>query len=392
MSDTPNLSRIDRLQGYLAHDPGNNILAGELCDLLIEENRVADARVLVVGFLSRSPSDPHFRYRLAVIAQRENSLGEARNLLSGLVSEGIADPIVMLAWGRLQLDLGEYQGAADTLAKLGTPDTSESLRSVACFLRVRSLHHLGELNSAITLAEVLLGQPQRPDVGSALTGALASLYLDADRKEDAARLIRRAAEFGTPNAEVMMVGGFLSLGDADIQVARQQFEASLSASPNMGRAHLGLGLSYAASGDLGKAAEAIERSTREMPAHLGGWHALGWTKLLQKDLEAAEQAFGIAMEKDRNFGETYGGLAIVAALRGERDAALELIRASQKLDRQSLNAATAALLLKHGVGLDHPEFFNRALKMLEGKAIFQDADIQKIFNKLVARDPEKLLH
>jgi hypothetical protein len=70
--------------------------------------------------------------------------------------------------------------------------------------------------------------------------------------------------------------------------------------------------------------------------------------LMGHELDAAEQAFQSAMTHDHNFGETYGGLAIVAALKGQRQEADEFIRTAAKLDKRGSNLGVAVVLLRSG--------------------------------------------
>ena len=66
---------------------------------------------------------------------------------------------------------------------------------------------------------------------------------------------------------------------------------------------------------------------------------------------AAENILALAL--DRNFGETHGGLAVVAALQGRRAEAEVAIRRAQGLNAQGLSGAFAQMLL--GRDVHHPE-------------------------------------
>jgi len=59
----------------------------------------------------------------------------------------------------------------------------------------------------------------------------------------------------------------------------------------------------------------------------------------------AEAAFNKSLEIDRNFGETHGGLAVIALLRGARAEAERLAEISLRLDRQSFAGHFAQSLL-----------------------------------------------
>jgi Flp pilus assembly protein TadD len=62
-------------------------------------------------------------------------------------------------------------------------------------------------------------------------------------------------------------------------------------------------------------------------------------------MPAAQLAFENALDLDRNFGESHGGLAVVQALRGQTEEAEESIRRAHKLDPQGLSARYAQAVL-----------------------------------------------
>jgi Flp pilus assembly protein TadD len=85
-------------------------------------------------------------------------------------------------------------------------------------------------------------------------------------------------------------------------------------------------LTAAYEGDLAGAMQALKAAVAVMPEHLGSWHALAWMQMLSQDLAGAESSLQEALARDASFGETYGGLALLAALRGDRVAAEAHVR------------------------------------------------------------------
>ena len=91
--------------------------------------------------------------------------------------------------------------------------------------------------------------------------------------------------------------------------------------PEIGRAWVGLGTLALLERDLPRAQTLLARGAEFMPGHVGSWHVLAWAYLLGGDLEKAAQILEKSVQMDRNFAEAHGGLAAVAALRGDRTAA-----------------------------------------------------------------------
>ena len=371
--------RLALLETYLRQDPGNESLRAEFIDQLIQAGRFDDAQVHAETALRLSPGDAPSRYRLAVIEHHSNRLQEARDLLAGLVADGVVEPAVRFELARVQSARNELDACAQTLRALAEQELPEFLAAQVALLHVRLLHRQGDLEGAVAHAERFLkAAPDSPEV----TAALATLYLDGQRVQDAAALYQRAEAAGPLNSEMLAAGGFVALDAADLAAAQQRFEHSLSISPGLGRSLLGLGLVHAAAGRLGPATTALGEATRSMPTHLGSWHALAWMQLLGKDVDAAERSFNEALAVDRTFGDTHGGLAIVAALRGDRATAEGHIRTGQRLDRRSLNVGLASTLLRHGT-MNTPEFLDSALEMLEKQALSRNPGMRASFLKLL---------
>jgi Tfp pilus assembly protein PilF len=372
--------RAARLEHYLHQDPGNASLRADLIDHLIGAGRLDEAKAHALVALRGNPADHPTRYRLAVIEHHAGRLEAARDELSRLLDEGITEQNVRLELARVQAALGNLQAALVTLDQLAAQPMPEALAPVVALLHVRTLHWAGEIDAAITRAERHLQlQPDTPPVVS----ALATLYIDARRMADAARLFEAAQAAGNADTEMLAVGGFLALDAADVAVAQQRFEDSVARTPRLGRAQLGLGLTYAATGRSAEAKQALHQATRAMPTHLGSWHALAWMQLLDGEIEAAEQSFNSALAANRKFGDTYGGLAIIAAMRQDRASAERLIRTGERLDRASLNVAVARVLLQHKGAMHTPQFLDSALKMLHQQALSPNPEMRTMFERLL---------
>jgi Tfp pilus assembly protein PilF len=83
-----------------------------------------------------------------------------------------------------------------------------------------------------------------------------------------------------------------------------------------------------------------------MPSHVGTWHGQGWCELLQRRYASALDAFERALALDRNFAETHGGLAVVHARRGDRDAAMQAIERAMRLNKHGFAARYAQAVLE----------------------------------------------
>jgi len=67
-------------------------------------------------------------------------------------------------------------------------------------------------------------------------------------------------------------------------------------------------------GDLPTALAYFDNALATMPGHIGTWHGKAWAQLLSSDLPGAQRSFTSALDLDRNFAESHGGLAVALAL------------------------------------------------------------------------------
>ena len=103
-----------------------------------------------------------------------------------------------------------------------------------------------------------------------------------------------------------------------------------------------------------------------MPGHIGTWHGQGWAQLLDHDLEAAQKSFGTALEMDRNFSESHGGLAVVLALRKQDVLARQHAEKALRLDKNNLSGRYAQALL-NGEVKDTVAIRKLAQRLLAGR-------------------------
>jgi tetratricopeptide (TPR) repeat protein len=215
--------------------------------------------------------------------------------------------------------LGQYGEAKEQLqvivelpdAPAGTP-----------VLLARALHHLGEVDDGIARLDRHL--EQMPDDVEA-QGVMALLALDASDLASAGKWAKKALEGDGRNVDALVTMGSLALERQDGTEAKKYFDAAVARQPKSGRAWAGAGLSDMLSMQLDKAKIDLERAVEYMPG--------------------AEAALVKSLEIDRNFGETHGGLAVVAVLQGRVDEAQRLSRIALRLDPMSFAGRFAQSLL-----------------------------------------------
>ena len=353
-------AELERVERYLAADPGNALLLGRAIDLCLSLGRIDTALEHADAALRLAPGDPFIQHRHGSVLIARGQLDEAARVFEVLLPQvGDANVAFNLALVRYRQHrfadaraaLAPYMNAADVSAQTAT-------------LYLRILHHLGEFAEA---HEVV--RRQMPDCGNdaEFLSAASLLLFDDDQLEEAQRLSTAALAGGARPLEALVVAGSLALGRDEADTANALLNEALTLNPNDGRSWAGLGMASLLNGDTAGAKVHLERAVANLPTHIGTLHALGWCQIMRGELAQAEQTFRKALALDRNFGESHGGLAVVSALQGKKGEAEEGVQRALRLDPEGLSARYAQMVLS-GVVNDPVKFRKLALRLVSRRS------------------------
>lgn len=336
------MSSLQRLSAFLAQDPGNPELACEVFD-------------------------QHFA---------AGSFAEARGTLEPLPEEGQALVSVRFRYARLDLVTGEYRRAEDNLVCLqatghdGPTIAHDIVFAQLCQRNLDGAH--ASLETALTrhgetaalrilqarialmrkdyaAAQAALDDALRLDPADATTQGLRALaWLDAGDEAQALNIAAACLAQHPDQHEALLAAGTASLWRGDAQLAGQHYGRALDRFPNSGRALSGMGQCHMLAGDLDQARTTLERAVVAMPDHVGTWHALAWIQLLSGELAIAEKSYLEALDLDRNFAESHGGLAVVALLDERYEEGEDAMKRALRLDPACVSGRYArSLWLQH---------------------------------------------
>jgi len=370
-------ARLTRVEGYLKSDPSNIELLGMAIDLSLAVGDVGRAAAHAGAARARHPSNPFVEYRYGHTLIAQGKWQEAAPLFAALLA---AHPHVNVAYSLAdcQLRAGEYADALQTLAPFRD---DPALPPEAVTLMLRALHHLGDFEGATALADA---QGARMNNDTDFLSAASLLHLDNGQVEQAAALAERVLAGGQRPVEALVTSGTVALARTDTDLAIERFNEVLAKNPSEGRSWSGLGTASLLRQDLANARTQLEHAVRLMPTHIGSWHALGWCQLFDKDLAGAEQSFSTALALDRNFGESHGAMAVVAAYKGERDAAKEAVERALRLDPTCL-AARYAQMVMNGQTEDPERFKAIAYRFLAGHKTVSGEAVTDVVERLLGR-------
>lgn len=379
------LARLSRLLDYLAQDPHNPSLLGEVADEQMSQGEFAAARATLQHLLARQPGDAHTRYRLAVATRASGDAAAAALALQALLTEGHTHPAVRQELARAHGQQGDWAAVLAALEVLQAGALPPPEGDAVWLMRIRAHHHLGHLEDGLAQARdwEAARAGNLPLSGRA---AIATLMLDAEQLDGAARVVSGVqAQLVASHAELATAAGFVRLAAGEAREAMAHFTQSAQRDPGSGRAHLGLGLALASQGELPRALDALRAAVAATPSHLGSWHALAWVQLLQDDLPGAQASFEQALAQDDTFGETHGGLALIAALRGEVAASERHLRTASRLDPQSTHVLVTRAVLERGPQQAGASWLAPALQRFMGVAAARNPALQAMLDSALAR-------
>lgn len=342
------LSRLERLGGYLRTDPDNlSLLRDYATEALDAGEYRAGIEALRRAATLQAPSLDE-RLALAQALRRDGRSEEALSELGKDSGQWPGHPWVAL---ETALCLFAQRAFHDALDALVDPPADDPLAGDVTALRIRLLHHLGQLDDAAALVD-RAGDTPAPAVARAGLPVL----VDQSRLEDALSLAASLVDAQPPGSatpyEVCEPFAAAALDAGEAEVAREWTHAALAQRQDDGRMWLLEGLARLAANAAREAIDPFQRAASLMPTHAGSHLALGWACIAAGDLTRARGAFEDGVAADPNFAEGHGSLAVLAAMQHQAADAETLIRKAQRLDAQCASALWARQLLHGRTGTD----------------------------------------
>ncbi len=255
------------LKGYLAQDPGNLQLLGDVAIAALHAGDRDGARQRVEAlFKGESTPGPLISdVGRAALATGQYEL--ARDIFSQLRDEGETSPVTAYNLAYALSGLGESEAAL----ALVNEDLAAALPEAAA-LRVQLLHAQGLFDEAMEAARGFLELFPK---NGALQAAVTVLALDVEDEPLAAALARQIPD----RPEGLMTLGTLVLGEGRAAEALELFDRSVALQRYNPRALIGRGLARLGIGDADAAAADIDQGAEQFGDHIGSWIAAGWAMM-----------------------------------------------------------------------------------------------------------------
>jgi len=336
------LERLQRLESYLATDPGNMQLLSDAFETAISAGEFDRAEALLAQGNASGTDTAAWKFKESNLRIAQRRLDEAWEVLQALQQNTGAHPAIIQNLAFIAFLQQQYKQCYDLLRPLIDETSNGAADSSLQVLWLRTLHRLTLLQEALNWYD---RQIANNTLASDAAGVASLICIDADRLEQARQLSEQALKANPQQIEALVARASVALALRDANGARQLLTNALQQNPQDGRSWSALGFAEMLAGDLDKATQHFRQAVVFMPAHIGTWHGLGWARLMSRDIKEARDAFEQALSLDRNFGESHGAMAVVQALQGEREQALQSIERAKRLDKAGLSAHYAESIL-----------------------------------------------
>ncbi len=356
-------TRLDRLLSYLKDDPDNASLRIDIFDVALQAGHLELAEQQLAFARDADFDSDSWTMREGNLRIAQKRYDDAEHTLDTLQLKIGPHPSIAQNLGFIAALRGNYTDCFATIKHWAEVSPATPIDPGLQSMWLRCLHHLHQLDAALNWVEQRL---QCQTLHNEALGVASLIAVDASQLDKAKTWSELSLRGNPALTEAMLARATVALSDRDATLAKKYVQQILDRHPESGRAWSALGFAQMLELDIGAARSSLEKATRFMPEHIGTWHGLGWACLLAKDYTAAQRAFEAALERDRNFGETYGGLAVIAAMQGQRDVAEDHLRRAVGLDSKGMSAQYAKALLD-GILSDDKSIHRFARQIMSGR-------------------------
>jgi tetratricopeptide (TPR) repeat protein len=320
-------------RGAVALNPRSARVRRRLAAAWLEAGEAARARDVLEGVLEMRPRDEASYHMLAevelALANFDAAESAARRLIE-LEPDGLRGPYVL---SQVFERRHEYQRVVETLAPL--LEQARAMRPQR--LLVEMLDQLGRayqwLEDAEGAARVYEDAVSLMPSSPGFQARLAQAYVDADRRDDAVRLLARARGASPDNLTLAIIEADLHGRQGDVDEGEGLLLDLLAANRDVPRAHLALASFYSEHDRLNEATLVLEAAQEQFPRETSILFLLG-AVLEQSDRFAdAERAFRRVLDRDPEHAQALNYLGYMLADRGERlDESVALIARAVETD------------------------------------------------------------
>jgi len=379
-------SQLQRWLSFLEQDPKNTHLISSILELALEISQVDVLNRMITHLQTQDIDEPQLNRLASLVCLQLGKLQEAVIFGENVLGTEFENATVLHNLAYAQLYLGDYQKAQNLLQPV--IEFSSALDANTYVLYARIMHHLECPEDAIHALEKAIAL--NPSHAEAL-GNLALLQYETDHNlsdyANAKATALKAISINPYQLEALLALAEIQLNERSISQARSSFNLILEHHPQSGRAWSGLGQLEFYETHIDQAEKHLLTAVEYMKDHVGTWQVLGWCYVLKNNIEKAAWAFETSLPLNTEFADSYGGLAVVAAMRQDINTAHQLIQQAFELDENSMAATFAEYVLLSNAGSAEAAQ-QKMNSVLTRRAPSSDQSGQSLVNAWLAQHPD----
>ncbi len=230
-------------------------------------------------------------------------------------------------------------------------------------LLMRALYLQGDFKKALEIQNFISPEEVTPEA----LGLISLINLDSGSIEIARKQANGVLAVSPYNVDALIVEASMQVFHQNINNANELLDRCLQAMPHIGRAWSLKGQVAFLSFDFDSAFSHLTQALIYMKDHIGTWHLYAWTCLLRNQITEAKEAFNTSLELNNKFGDTYGGLAVIAFVENDIVSAEKLAKKGLRLDKSSASSHYAKSLLEEKAG-DEQQAISRIKELLSNES------------------------
>ncbi|MFZ6778070.1 tetratricopeptide repeat protein [Undibacterium sp. Ji83W] len=292
---------------------------------------------------SRQTDAAAWQFRASNLYLAQGRLQDAQVVLIGLEELQGPHPSIIHNLAYIYFQKNDFTAALALLDK-GLNDTGNNVQDISQLqvLWLRCMHRSLKLEEAL---EYALQQQKLNRLSDQATGIASLVAVDLGNMELAATWARQALESHPEQVEALVANATVALAQKNTDLSRECLLRALTKNATDGRVLSLLGFTEMYDMKIDQALPYLQDAVVYMPKHIGTHLGLGWLYFIQRDLDAASAEFETALALDRNFSESHGAIAVIAATQNQIEKAEQHIELALRLDKSNFSAPYAQAIL-----------------------------------------------
>lgn len=337
-------ARVARLESYLNSDPDNNVLLIDAFETALQAGLFSKAEQFLALAQSRQADLAAWQFRASNLYLAQGRLQDAQAILLSLEERLGAHPAISHNLAYICFQQNDFAGALTILDKVIFQEAGSVIENIGQLpvLWLRCMHRSFRLEEAFNYALQQQGLNRLEDQAAGIASLVA---VDMGQMELAASWARQALVTDPDHIEALVANATVALSQKNTDLSRQCLMRALVKNPTDGRILSLLGFTDMYDMKIDQALPNLQKAVVYMPEHIGTHLGLGWLYFIQRDLAAANVEFETALGLDRNFSESHGAVAVIAAMQNQVEKAELHIELALRLDRTNFSAPYARAIL-----------------------------------------------